>query len=349
MQPAGNTRSAVQNRPFARDHPAVFAFTLIPPITLFFRNRCVTVCGTIGSPTVLRPIFLPTLTLVSCLLFTVPPAGQTGQTQTSDELPGPRLAAAWVFDPQRVPPTIEPAPSTTPPRLNRLRITITRRRPAPESEQLNCVRLCDGFYFPTTKVAKASTRREAGLCNALCPGAKTAVYALAASDGEINAAVSRIGGKAYNSLPTALSYRRSMSPHCSCHQPGYPALALSLDLTLKAGDVVVTDKGVRQFRGSRNFPYAERDFAAYDSGSGMASATLRYLATIDRPYQSKRITAERQRNLSDKFEKGVQLQDRFNGSVDSGRSLSPQGLHIPALSDCKALKRTAHRATASLS
>ena len=48
-------------------------------------------------------------------------------------------------------------------------------------------------------------------------------------------------------------------------------LALSLDLTLKAGDIVVTDKGVRQFRGSRNFPYAERDFAAYDSGSGMSA------------------------------------------------------------------------------
>jgi hypothetical protein len=166
-----------------------------------------------------------------------------------------------------------------------------------------------------TKVANASTRREADLCNALCPGAKTAVYALA-SDGEINAAVARIGGKTYNSLPTALSYRRSMSQHCSCHQPGYPTLALSLDLTLKAGDIVVTDKGVRQFRGSRNFPYAERDFAAYDSGSGMSSATLRYLAAINRPYQSKRITAERHRNLSEKFEKGVRLQDRSNASVD---------------------------------
>ena len=31
-----------------------------------------------------------------------------------------------------------------------------------------------------------------------------------------------------------------MSQHCSCHQPGYPTLALSLDLTLKAGDIVVT-------------------------------------------------------------------------------------------------------------
>ena len=73
-------------------------------------------CETMGSPTVFRPTYLPTLTLVSCLLFTVPPAGQTEQTQTSDELPGPRVAAAWLFDPQPVPRTIEPAPSTTPPR-----------------------------------------------------------------------------------------------------------------------------------------------------------------------------------------------------------------------------------------
>jgi hypothetical protein len=202
------------------------------------------------------------------------------------------------------------------PSPKRPRITVTRRGLAPESEQLYCVRLCDGFYFPMTKVANASARREAGLCNALCPGAKTAVYALAASDGEINAAVARIGGKAYKSLPMAFSYRRSISPHCSRHQPGYPMLALSLDLTLKAGDIVVTDKGVRQFQGSRSFPYAEGDFVAYGSGSGMSSATLRYLAMIDRPYQSKRVTAERHKKLSERFERGVQLQDRSNGSVD---------------------------------
>ena len=77
-----------------------------------FQDRYVTVCGrTIGSPTVFRSTFLPILTLVSCVLFTLPPtrAGETGQTQTSNELPGLKLAAAWLFDPPPIPPTIEPA------------------------------------------------------------------------------------------------------------------------------------------------------------------------------------------------------------------------------------------------
>jgi hypothetical protein len=140
------------------------------------------------------------------------------------------------------------------------------------------------------------------------------VYVLTAADSGINAAVARIGGKAYNSLPTAFSYRRNISPHCSCQRLGNPTLALSLDLTLKAGDIVVTDKGVRQFHGSHSFPHRERDFTAY--GSGMSSATLRYLAMIDRPYQSKRVAPEQRRKLSEQSEKGAQLQDRPNGLVD---------------------------------
>ena len=269
-----------------------------------------------------RPKFLPLLTLVSCVLFTLPPtrAGDAGQTQASDELPGLKLATAWSFEPP-VPVAIEPAPPP-PPNLNRLRITgtrritVTRRKPEPEPEQLYCVRLCDGFYFPMTKVSNASVQREAGLCNALCPEATTAVYVLTSADGGMNAAVARVGGKAYNSLPTAFSYRRSISPHCSCQRLGNPTQALSLDLTLKAGDIVVTDKGVRQFHGSRSFPYPDKDFTAYSSGSGMSSATLRYLSMIDRPYQSMRVTPEWRKKLSEQLEKGVQLRDRLYGLVD---------------------------------
>ena len=104
---------------------------------------------------------------------------------------------------------------------------------------------------------------------------------------------------------------------------------------------MVTDKGVRQFRGSRNFPYAERDFAAYEKGSGMSSATLRYLATINRPYQSKRITAERHRNLPEKFEKGVQLQDRSNGLSGLRSKFEPsRGSAFPF---CQTTKRSSGR------
>jgi hypothetical protein len=268
----------------------------------------------IGSPTVSGLSSLPILTLVSLFALSVTEAGQREQTQASDESTGLRVAAAWMYDPPPIPPPIEQAAPTTPPSLKRLRITVTKRRPVPAPKQLYCVRLCDGFYFPMTTLATASASREAGLCNALCPDAKTAVYTLSTAEDGINAATTRIGGKVYNALATAFAYRRGISPHCACHQPGYPKLALSLDLTLKAGDIVVTDKGVRQFRGSRSFPYAERDFTAY--GSGMSSATLRYLDTIDRPYQSKRVASEQHKKNSEHLEKGVELPERLKGSAD---------------------------------
>ena len=117
MQPADNTRSAVQYRRLRAIITRFLSIVIdVHRSRIYvnstnhsdFQDRRVTVCETIGSPTVFRPTYLPTLTLVSCLLFTVPPAGQTGQTQTSDELSGPRVAAAWQFDPQPVPQTIEP-------------------------------------------------------------------------------------------------------------------------------------------------------------------------------------------------------------------------------------------------
>jgi len=213
-----------------------------------FQGRHATMWRSIGSPKVSSLRSLPILTLVSLFALSVTEAGQRGQTQASDESTGLRLAAAWMYDPPPPPPTIEQPAPTTPPLLKRLRITVTKRRPVPEPKQLYCVRLCDGFYFPMTTLASASASREAGLCNALCPDAQTAVYTLSTAEDGINAATTRIGGKVYNSLATAFAYRRGVSPHCACHQPGYPKLALSLDLTLKAGDIVVTDKGVRQFR-----------------------------------------------------------------------------------------------------
>ena len=87
-------------------------------------------------------------------------------------------------------------------------MTITPRKTV--SERPYCVRLCDGFYFPMSRLASGSPQEEASLCNALCPGAKTAVYTLAGNG--IEDAVARAGGKHYKSLPGAFAYRKNLSP-----------------------------------------------------------------------------------------------------------------------------------------
>ena len=183
------------------------------------------------------------------------------------------------------------APTTPDASKAPVRIIVTSRNSL--GQRAYCVRLCDGFYFPVTGLRNGDTEQEAELCGTLCPGAKTAVYTLRGNSDSIGNAVN--GAKTYASLSTAFAYRKNVASHCSCQKRGVPALALNLDPTLKSGDVVMTQTGVRVFRGSRTLPYREQDFVAYASSNALPSSMRDYLAMIDRPYRNKRLAAERQK------------------------------------------------------
>jgi hypothetical protein len=82
-----------------------------------------------------------------------------------------------------------------------------------------CVRSCDGSFFPVSYTASGG--RLDGLedmCRALCPNAEVTLYTYPAS-GEIEQAVS-INGARYVDSPTALKYRQSFDPNCSCRRRG---------------------------------------------------------------------------------------------------------------------------------
>jgi hypothetical protein len=82
-----------------------------------------------------------------------------------------------------------------------------------------CVRACDGGFFPVSY--SATQGRLDGLedmCRALCPNADVSLYTYPAS-GEIEQAVS-ISGARYMDSPTALKYRQSLDPNCSCRPRG---------------------------------------------------------------------------------------------------------------------------------
>ena len=121
-----------------------------------------------------------------------------------------------------------------------------------------CVRLCDGFFFPS---ATSSSGDEA--CAAQCPDAPTARYTEPAGSDRIEDAVSTQGAL-YSALPVANRYQTTFDNTCRCHRsltPDYSVSALS-DATLRKGDAVMTSKGLLVFQGAETRTITSADFVA---------------------------------------------------------------------------------------
>jgi len=110
--------------------------------------------------------------------------------------------------------------------------------------QAVCVRACDGSFFPVSYAAN-SGRLESldDLCRAQCPNSDVSLYTYP-SGGEIEQAVSVSGAK-YMDLPTALKYRQSYDPSCSCRRKGQSWADALANAEVKLGqqghgDIIVT-------------------------------------------------------------------------------------------------------------
>ena len=121
-----------------------------------------------------------------------------------------------------------------------------------------CVRLCDGFFFPS---ATSSDGDEA--CAAQCPDAPTARYTEPAGSDRIEDAVSTHGAL-YSALLVANRYQTTFDNTCRCHRsltPGYSSSVLN-DPTLRKGDIVMTPKGLLVFQGANTRTMTSSDFVA---------------------------------------------------------------------------------------
>ncbi|MGQ3354909.1 MAG: DUF2865 domain-containing protein [Phreatobacter sp.] len=127
-----------------------------------------------------------------------------------------------------------------------------------------CVRTCDGFFFPMGPSTSGDARQaQQESCNAMCPGAEVALYSVS-RQGSIEDAVNA-RGQTYSALRTAFRFRQGLERTCSCQGAaanGLARLPITHDVTLRPGDVVVTETGVQVFRGASRFPYQSRDFVA---------------------------------------------------------------------------------------
>lgn len=181
-----------------------------------------------------------------------------------------------------------PAPAAAAAGAPATRRQMTRSRQATAlagtdgSSRTFCVRSCDGYYFPVGPVTGAAGRRaQADACNAMCPGATVRLYS--SRGGTIETARSE-SGQAYSAMATAFRYRERLEPGCSCQASvtqGLARLAMTQDYTLREGDLVVMDAGVRVFRNGGRFPHQPRDFVTARAYGRLSPDLRRRVAEIE--------------------------------------------------------------------
>ena len=107
-----------------------------------------------------------------------------------------------------------------------------------------CVRSCDGRYFPLTTRGGAS---PAQMCQAFCPASPTKVF----FGGNIDGA-SSVNGERYADSENAFVYRKAMRADCTCNgrdPAGLAPVDLTLDTSLRPGDVIATTNGLVAYSG----------------------------------------------------------------------------------------------------
>jgi len=109
-----------------------------------------------------------------------------------------------------------------------------------------CVRSCDGRYFPLTMRGGASPIQ---MCQAFCPASPTKVFFGSNIDGAASAS-----GERYADSDNAFAYRKALRADCTCNGRDAAGLApvdLTLDTSLRSGDVIATTSGLVAYSGAR--------------------------------------------------------------------------------------------------
>jgi hypothetical protein len=141
-----------------------------------------------------------------------------------------------------------------------------------------CVRLCDGFFFPSVT---SSGGDEA--CASQCPDAPTAFYREPAGSDRIEDAVS-LQGAPYSALPVADRSQTSFDETCTCHRSFSRSYLADLlrDHTLRNGDVVMTTKGFTVFKSDKSGSISAANFVALSQSTNVPSNARTELTAMER-------------------------------------------------------------------
>ena len=137
------------------------------------------------------------------------------------------------------------------------------------------MRGCDGKYFPVNARGNAT---PAQLCQGFCPASATKVY----FGSNIDYATSATGERYANS-ENAFAYRKALRADCTCNgkDPGGLApIDISLDGSLRPGDVVATTSGLVAYSGIRVGNDQTAEFTPISSYPGLTAEVRARLGEI---------------------------------------------------------------------
>jgi hypothetical protein len=138
-----------------------------------------------------------------------------------------------------------------------------------------CVRGCDGKYFPVHARGNATPTQ---LCQAFCPASATKVYFGSNIDYAASAS-----GERYASSENAFAYRKALRADCTCNgkDPGGLApIDISLDGSLRPGDVLATASGLVAYSGVRVGNDQTAEFTPVASYPGLTAEVRARLGEI---------------------------------------------------------------------
>ena len=128
-----------------------------------------------------------------------------------------------------------------------------------------CVRSCDGKYFPLMRATVSPVQ----MCQAFCPASPTKVFYGSSIDSAY-----ATSGERYADSENAFAYRKALRADCTCNgrdPAGLAPVDLTLDTSLRAGDVVATTNGLVAYSGVRIGNDQTAEFTPVSSYPGLTA------------------------------------------------------------------------------
>ena len=128
-----------------------------------------------------------------------------------------------------------------------------------------CVRSCDGKYFALMRGNASPVQ----MCQAFCPASVTKVYF-----GSTIGGASASDGERYADSENAFAYRKALRADCTCNgrdPAGLAPIDLTLDTSLRPGDVVATTDGLVAYTGMRLGASQTAEFTPVASYPGLTA------------------------------------------------------------------------------
>jgi Protein of unknown function (DUF2865) len=150
-----------------------------------------------------------------------------------------------------------------------------------------CVRSCDGKYFAVTARGNAT---PAQMCQAFCPASPTKVYFGSNIDYAYSA-----NGERYANSENAFAYRKTLRADCTCNGKNPGGLApidISLDGSLRPGDVLATASGLVAYSGVRVGNDQTAEFTPVTSYPGLTAEVRARLGEMKVAPVSAEVNAE---------------------------------------------------------